>query len=444
MILIIFTVWIFNGELADYVDADFPSTLPYLGVIGEKPINLSFRTRLMSDSLFSFRFNPLLDYAVNRNILVRISPFLNLGQDPAYPLPEWKGGIKGDFEEAGIVFRFRPLTILLGRIRRRWGVTENSLILSGWNYPFDSFGFRLEKRPLLFSYFHGRLERLTGDTTLIPLYGDTIISRYLVGHRLEFRLSSKINLGFTETCLYATPSGIDISYLNPLLLYYEVQWNKPAWEGEKVDDNIVWSFDFRINLKPNFYGEIMLDDYQYEPPPDSEPNEIGFTLGIEYPFPNFTLFAEYTRLNNFCYNTERPYLRYAYLGQPLGYYHGPDVDDLRFGGRYRQQPLIFELTLIRHRKGVGKFSDPWPEGQFPRPDFLTGVVEKDYGIDVSVKALFKRLFFRVSGGIHKIESYHNKADDDRTLPVFGLDLLLFFPDLPLHRDEPDRGDRIRF
>ncbi|HIE06184.1 MAG TPA: hypothetical protein EYP58_05230 [bacterium (Candidatus Stahlbacteria)] len=445
MILILsLAVWIFEPSSVDLIEerlirgeevVEFPSTLPYFKIAPASRTMfeqlpevdpLSVRLYGGLDSLNMLRVNPLLNYSVTKNLMIRVSPFLTFGDDPAYPLPEWKAGIRGDFEEAGLVFDFDPLYFSLGRMRQRWGVTDHSLILSGWNYPFDQFGFRFERRPFLFSYFHGRLERLTGDSAFIPLYGDSLLSRYLVGHRIEARISRKVHLGFTETCLYVTPGGIDISYLNPLLLYYEVQWNKEAWEGESVDDNIVWSVDLRLDLPPTIYLELMLDDYQYEPSPDSEPNEIGFTVGIKYPVRGHTVFAEYTRLNNFCYNTQRPYLRYVYLGQSLGYYHGPDLDDLRVGVRLSFLPIGIDLVGMRHRKGEGRFDDPWPQGYFPRPDFLTGVVEDDWGGEAGIRLTFRRLYLRLSGGIHRIENYHNRLGEEKILPVFS-GQLIFHP-----------------
>lgn len=440
ILILILNVWIFDPSALDIIEkrqirgeevVDFPSTLPYLKASLQsrsdydatpeiRPVNIRLYSDL--DSLKGFRINPILNYPMTEKLMIRVSPFLNLGDDPAYPLQEWKKGIRADFEEAGIVFDLDPFYILLGRMRRRWGVTDHSLILSGWNYPFDNFGFRFEKRPFLFSYFHGRLERLTGDSTLIPIYGDSLLSRYIVGHRLETRITRKIHLGFTEVCLYATPGGIDISYLNPLLLYYEVQWNKEAWEGGTVDDNIVWSADLRLDLPPTVYLELMLDDYQYEPSPDSEPNEIGFLVGMKIPIKDYTAFIEYTRLNNFCYNTQRPYLRYAYLGQPLGYYHGPDVDDLKAGVSLDLGQVTIDLTGSRHRKGEGRFDDPWPRGQFPRPDFLTGVVEDDLGIEAGLKVYLRKLYLRINGGLHRIDNYHNQQGETKTLPIFSGEL----------------------
>ncbi|RKX68577.1 hypothetical protein DRP53_10460 [candidate division WOR-3 bacterium] len=427
IIVIIFSIWIYDANHLDIIDehlirgeevVDFPLTLPYLKLNTEVGSlhPLSARGYLKSDSLFSFRISPILNYPVTNLVQIRLAPFLTFGDDPSYPLPKWKGKVRGDFEEAGIALNLRPFHLLIGRMRRRWGV-ENSLILSGWNYPFDNFGFRFELRPILFSYFHGRLERLTGDSSLIPLYGDSILSRYLVGHRIELRLSRRLHLGFTETCLYATPGGIDLTYLNPLLLYYEVQWNKEAWEGERVDDNIVWAFDFRLDLPPTLYFQLMLDDYQYEPPPDSEPNEIGFIAGIKVPIGRFTISAEYTRLNNFCYDTQRPYLRYAYLGQPLGYYHGPDLDDLRIRGRFYRHPLLLQITAFRHRKGEGRFNDPWPSGIFPRPDFLTGVVEEGYGVEGGLGLYLRNLLIKIETGVHHYDNYHNQTGRERLIPV---------------------------
>ncbi len=434
LILFLFTLWISDPLAVEMIEeglirgeevVDFPSTLPYFNIrLSSGAAKLLTDNHLLStrfcfkgDTLNRFWINPLFNRTFSNNILVRLSPFLLAGKDPAYRLSEWKGGVKGDFEEAGLVYNLGPLFLSLGRMRMRWGVTDCNLILAGRNYPFDLLGFRYEKRPILFAYFHGQLERLTAPS---PVLGDSLLSRYLVGHRLETRICRKIHFGFTETCIYATPGGIDFSYLNPLLLYYEVIWNRPSWSGS--DDNIVWSLDLRFDLPPTIYLELMIDDYQYEPPPDKETNEIGFTFGTKVPISRYTINIEYTRLNNFCYNVQKSYLRYVYRNYPLGYYHGPDVEDLKLSLKYCFLPIVFDLKGGRHRKGEGRYDDPWP-ALFPSDCFLTGVVEDDYNFELGLKIYRRYFYLGFTGGLHWLSNYRHQNGKDKVLATFSTNLL---------------------
>jgi hypothetical protein len=204
------------------------------------------------------------------------------------------------------------------------------------------------------------------------------LNRFFSAHRLAFKPYRGLEIGLSETVLYARrESGWELYYLNPILPYYWEQYNN------FIDDNIYWGIDFSwypmMGLK--LYGELLIDDFQIDF--ISEAQQVGFNVGVSelglVASKYLQVEVEYTQIRNTVYGQNKFYNVFTNYGVIIGSSLGTDADRWRYALTYHATPYL-RLTAggeIR-RKGEGDIYDtenyPAPKGQ----KFPTGVVEKTY------------------------------------------------------------------
>ena len=300
--------------------------------------------------------------------------------DSIYPFKEWNGILRADYLRGMIFWKKGKFTFGYGRDKIKIGFGEN-LLLVNFPYGFDHFRFVYSDKNLNFYYVHGYL----GDR-----YGDA--KRYWVLHRVEYlfrKISTK--LAFSEVSLYGGKyRNIDWYYLNPFFLYYVYQWNY------HYDDNYFWDIEILSRVYKKFYlrAEFLIDDYQYSPPEDSEPNEIGYVVESYYVNKKFYFNLGYLRILKWTYNYKYDWGRYLYQKECIGYQDGNDLDKFFVNFRYFPNDKMFlGLKFIYKRKGEGDIEDKWPEDVFPREDFPSGNVKfyKKYGFELGLKKGFYNL-----------------------------------------------------
>ncbi len=252
---------------------------------------------------------------------------------------------------------------------------------------------------LLLSRTAGSLDHVLGTVTMgrftlsaIHAFLDPVLPRRLAGHRLTVRLPRKIYLGISESVVY-TGRGLDFTYILPVISYYANQYN------ECGDDNVLIGIDMKIPVRRGLvlYGEILMDDLQYENDPPA-PDRLAYNVGAEVLISpagrDVEIVMDYTFIDIFTYaHRDSLVTRYvtgdgAYpenpvLGSPLG----PDADRWRVNARAAVHPRIVigvEASIIR--RGDGNDLREWKRGDDPEPPFPSGDVirENRYGISLSV------------------------------------------------------------
>ncbi|MBD3401234.1 MAG: hypothetical protein GF399_13005 [Candidatus Coatesbacteria bacterium] len=288
---------------------------------------------------------------------------------------DWKAGISAQFDYGFL--RWRPtewFQAWAGRDQLQWGYSiGGSLLFSGTAPAPDGFGYGLEWGPLRFSYFHCALDTWREG----PESDYTYYNRFLVGHRLSWQAAPWLVVGLGEATTYGGEGrGIDLAYLNQLMLHYVEQL-----AGRVHNDNPFWQLDVDVLPFPGgrFWGQLMIDDYQYED--DPEPPHIGFLAGAAWADPlnlaGLTLSLEYLKVWNWVYNVKPDYDKLLYLGHPLGFPRGNDADrwsfrlNWDFGADWSTR---FAVTL--DRKGEGRIEDEWEAKGFTSEPFPSGVVEE--------------------------------------------------------------------
>ncbi len=296
----------------------------------------------------------------------------------------WRG-VSASSERAYVKLERPSYSIVLGRRGTAWGRSRwGRLMLSGTAPTFDQLNARYEVGALSFEAIHAFLEyeELGTETDL----GDAE-SLFLAGHRMVVR-GKWGSVGLGEAVVYSSVLP-DPVYLNPLMPYYLAQHN------ERSNDNVLWLLDGVYHVRPGLtaYGEFVIDDLQYERSTEN-PDKYGLTLGGAWygAVRSFDaeLTAEYTNVRNWTYTHTHTEHRFAQDGLPIGFELGPDAD--RFRAEFMFHPAVkwsVGTTYQHARKGVGRITDPFEDGENPEPTFPSGVVETTdrVGVELGYQSL---------------------------------------------------------
>ena len=398
-----------------------------------------------------FRTKGKLSYHTDGFSLL-VQPVFKIGKDGLHPLRYFKEKVAGDYERAYVRFHTDRFSFLLGRDRVSIGPSPyNNLLLGGEGFPLDMLMASYEERRFRFTFLFSRLEdieaRLVDFDNIEGYDRDTsryLQRRYLAIRRLDFKPKrllgldipwiKDITVGLSEATLFGGVGVLpDLYRLNPLVSGYIYQWIR------EEDANILWSIDTRVDLMGfAIYGQLLIDDFQYEPVPSREPNCIGLNIGIEFIDPfgfEQTFFnIEYTKVSRWTYTSIRPCTRYNYRGLPLGHPNGPDFDKFSVRGVYRPtRNLDITGRFFYRRKGNTSVETLWPippgetGSYFPYNNFLSGVVETSFNIKGGIR------FYGLPGvtviaevGFGKANNFRHKEGKEKEIYSANLSALISF------------------
>lgn len=396
------------STLSVYLQILFSSSLPYVGQIhpGGTSIDITYPSIIPQVEESTSRRNIYLstiaqvtdtnrlltaDIEVvfkSKKMLICLNPVGKFGDDMYYPVRKFKDVFRSDFLRAYSVYRFnKQNAMILGRTPVEFGESPRyNLILDRWGVPLELIGLSFHNQRINFNFFVSDLGQMIakssafrGDTTK-PVLG----SRYLSFHALDFNLFNSFRFGFAEAVILGGKNQtLNWYFVNPFLIYYANQFNL-----RQKNSNVMWLFHFRYTSPLNIgaYGEFLIDDYQYAPDKQGEPNHTGLILGMESVSralgkPIYWL-TEYTRVTRWVYNHSTPFTKWMRYGIPLGHPYGPDFEmyygflSVAFGN------LNIALEFENLKKGEASINDYWPvplnnsgEYRFPKDNFLSGNVK---------------------------------------------------------------------
>ncbi|MDZ7261540.1 MAG: capsule assembly Wzi family protein, partial [candidate division KSB1 bacterium] len=263
-------------------------------------------------------FKPNLAFNIDvRNTLMRGTDIREERVSPSEGLPIIISGknVYSDQATAYFTSRWRWLQLEVGRDQAKWGPGyHGGLILSQNNPVFDLIKLQTRRQRFNFIYFHGFLNSLE--------------RKYLVAHRLEFKAQPWLYLGTSETVVYGH-RGLEFLYLIPIMPYLVAQHQL----GNK--DKALVNFDLSAYFRQaKFYCEWLLDDFKFS----STENKFAWLIGTFWVDPlglkNLDLRVEYARLEPLVYTHQDSINRYQNYNQVMGYWTGPDSDNLFFEANY--------------------------------------------------------------------------------------------------------------
>jgi hypothetical protein len=324
---------------------------------------------------------------------------------------KWQKNLTGVFDASYIQLNLNHLSFLFGRDFIRFGPGQKDfLLLSGFSPPLDMLKIegRVGKFKLIF------LASILDQMIL----QDISYKRYFSAHRLNFKPKPWLELGVSEVIVYGGEKrSIEPYYLNPILFYYGEQWNSG------YDDNPLWGFDFSFTRLRNteIYGELLVDDFQYDF--KSEPQQIGVRLGLFRAniFKRGLLNLEYERISNWVYGQNKPWNRYTFHHIGMGSLLGPDGDFIYLSFLYHKSYAFqFSFSGEYKRKGEGRIETP-QIGAVPKTKFPSGIVE--YTKSLQFGAFYQpnvHLMIKADLGYNKVDNFQNQKGKDQDNLFFRL------------------------
>lgn len=320
-----------------------------------------------------------------------------------YPDRTWRGDLSGDLMTGMASWVRPPFWIALGRSPMIFGSDlASALLLGSQSPPLDVLFAHYTWRNLRGFFAWSILDRTrirAEDVALDPtLVEGAFIHRFLSLHGFEI-LWKNLRVRLSEIVLYTgVYRSVEGYYLNPFQLYLAGHYNRGG------QDNISWDLTLHYFLNRSLvFAELYIDDAQYQTPPTREPDQLAWTMGIFHPIGPWSILLRYTRVNAWTYLHEGRFQNWEYLGFPMGYAFGPDVEDIRASLARTHFRWRLQVDAWIRNKGENTIHTPWPippdlQGVFPSgSNFMWGVVKHRLGAAFSFR--FYRSYGFVGGRI---------------------------------------------
>lgn len=183
------------------------------------------------------------------------------------------------------------------------------------------------------------------------------LRKYIAMHYLSIRLSDKFTLGLFEGAVSAGQNGLDASFLNPLMFYRSVEFNR----GEDVG-NAVLGATAKYKLSDNFmlYSQLLVDEFSFGNLSNLSDwrNKFALQLGAKwfdaFDVKNLFLQGEFNYARPYTFAHKNPVLNYGHYSQPVGHLWGANFWEAVGIARYKTGRWSGYGKLIIGKKGFDK------------------------------------------------------------------------------------------
>lgn len=293
-------------------------------------------------------------------------------------IKSWHSDYAADFKRVYVRFPVSKFELLIGREQIFWGTGIRGAVgISDNSPPFDL---------LLLTGQFGRVKGTAFTAQLDQLWHDQdgaarryLANRYLAGHRLDWQVSDRVEVGISELILYGGDTrDVEWQYFNPILPYYASQYNADT------DDNVM--FLLEGSVRPidgaRLYGEWLIDDFQYAD--TNDPNAVAWLAGAEcnglLASRRLGIRTEYARVNRWAYTHLVQENQFTHFGSFIGHRIGTDADTFYLEGGYLfNADSIFSLFYEFERQGEAGVEDRFRNEDSESIPFPSGVVERRDG-----------------------------------------------------------------
>ncbi|MCU0643710.1 MAG: capsule assembly Wzi family protein, partial [bacterium] len=325
-----------------------------------------------------------------------------LVDDPNYAGRKWNG-LAAYTEQAYLRYSAPRFELTLGRDFLNWGSGRTGrLLFSDHAQPLDQLKINFNYKALSFTALAVDLDQWELSDSLVAEYRIKKANRFLTSHRLTINLFNTFYIGFTEALVYGGPhSSWELKYHNPLLYYHGELLNHGGYDGNGL---LYLDFDCYPWRNWQFYGEILIDDFQLEKSEqvDLEPNQIGMIFGFRHAgifgWQGSTIGLEYIRIANRTYNSWQEWEKFVHFNKTIGYELGNNFDRWNMiADWWLMNGLQLGLECDIIRKGEGSVLDPWDApwenftvAQGYHEAFPYGVIERSTIFTMKLKYHFAR------------------------------------------------------
>ena len=338
-------------------------------------------------------------------------------------------GLRGYFNSQGAIgyydrayahlsLRYPHVEIQLGRQPVDWGPgRRGNLALSSYPPAYDFVTLRARLGRFKFVHLHGFLlsEVVHAYETEDGFIRQEYAEKYVAAHRLEYSPFWRVTVGLTESIIYGE-RDVDLSYLNPLLLFWSAQ------HGSHDRDNETMSADVEfipLTGMRCFAAVLIYEIYLKEMFADDARNKVavqaGFHLVDPFGWSDTDVHLEYARVQPCVYSHKFPVNTYRHDGWPLGHWLEENGDDISLLAGHRfSEHLRLAVELSRTRRGEpGEM--PWCHSDSGRYTFLQGVIDRSTQMVLTME-LEPIKDVRILGGYHwhRRENREHEPGDDAT------------------------------
>ena len=323
---------------------------------------------------------------------------------------------------AYIVIEPRWFRLQFGKDPISLGPGKHSNLFLSDNAPaFDNLRLDVTYDRIKFTYLHGWLR---SDPYRYSAAPDTSVQKFIVVHRLEFKVLPWLFIAGNESVIYGG-RDVEIAYLNPIIPYHVTE----QYLGDR--DNNTISFDFTAFPWKNwkFFGAVYLDDFTNTQNPFTYWKQTWAVLGGFFwtnpgGLANTDFRAEYSRVEPYVYAHKFDLINYSHFGTGLGSFMQPNSDDYFFEIRYRpirriDVALNYELT--RHGRG-DIYTFGYEDGFVDEGPGVTGKTKKTFlmgtqetknkiGVDIQWEPINNHSAY-LSGSLTDVTNLNNELGRD--------------------------------
>ena len=326
-----------------------------------------------------------------------------------------------DTAEAYLTWQHRGFRVEYGSEVNRWGPGHRgTLTLSDKAPPLPTFKVRLDLHNTLEFIFLTsslRTNESVADPAYEEIYGGARQrrpSKYITGHTLTLNIPGA-TFSLSESVVYGL--RLEPIYLVPVLPI----WSSQTDLGDRDNLQLTLTADVHSMKDVRVYGQLHVDEIKFRSLFGSDNrNWIGYQLGVLLTdalsrVPDLDLRGEYTRIDPRAYRHKFAINELESHGYPLGFWTGPNADNLYFSAEYfLNRALSFTAWFERTRKGELRpiddqyrtetiiFLDPKLKSERRRIYSIGGRYEpfRDFFVELSVQ----RISHETEGGVISTES----------------------------------------
>ena len=178
--------------------------------------------------------------------------------------------------------------------------------------------------------------------------------KYVAAHYLSINITDKLNIGLFETAISTGENGFDIGFLNPIMFYRAVEFNR----GEDAGNAIVGlTGKYKLNQNISIYSQLIVDEFSVGNLNNLGDwrNKFAYQLGAKYfnafDVDNLFVQLEYNYARPYTFAHKSPILNYGNYSQPLAHLWGANFWEAVAITRYKKDRWSGSAKFIMGKKG---------------------------------------------------------------------------------------------
>ena len=278
-----------------------------------------------------------ISFAASNELNPRLSEPAYLTNVPGFQYKE-----PNDFSDSrgGIKFGWNWGSVGLVKDNVVWGDNYNgSNILSGRVPSFPMITLQLKPAKWFeMNYIHGWLVSNVVDSARFYVENDVRKwyrnhNKYIAANMFTFIPIPKLNISFGNSIIYAE-DNVQPGYLIPVAFYKSIDHTlTKGIATENQNSQLFFNISSRNIRHVHLFSSVFFDEIKFSrfKPSSAEKNPVSFKIGgkvTNFPIPNLSATAEFTRTNIINYKHSIPAISYASNSYNMGHYLGDNAQEL--------------------------------------------------------------------------------------------------------------------